>query len=107
NVGTYSISGTQSWYSVKGYEGYFVVACTSNTSSQPRSDSFKVISGNKEVTVNVSQSGRGSSTTTSKTNIREIKRKCLNCPNTRDTWGLTAGYIKDDFIEGVQFGLRV
>ena len=107
NIGTYSILADPSWYSVKGYEGYFVVSSTSNNSTQPRSGSFKVVSGNKELTVNVSQSGGTRSSTTSKTNIRERKKKCFNCPNTRDTWGLTAGYIKDDSIEGVQLGLRI
>ncbi|MDD3772334.1 MAG: hypothetical protein PHC38_06740, partial [Weeksellaceae bacterium] len=37
---------------------------------------------------------------------------CFNCPKTKNTWGLTIGYIQMKFesnyqIEGVQVGLRV
>ena len=57
NADTYSISLVPSWCSVQSYDGYFVVSCNVNYTTQSRSDWFSVIAGNKTVQINISQSG--------------------------------------------------
>jgi hypothetical protein len=57
NASEFSISQVPSWCSVKTYSGYFTVSCTSNLSTQSRSDWFKVKAGNKEIKINVTQAG--------------------------------------------------
>ena len=58
NASTYSVSLMPSWCSVQTFNGYFVVTCNANYSSQSRSDSFKVTAGGKEVKISVNQSGK-------------------------------------------------
>ncbi|MDR1581735.1 MAG: hypothetical protein LBS55_00485 [Prevotellaceae bacterium] len=111
NANAYSVSLVPSWCSVQTYNGYFVVTCNANNSAQLRSDWFKVTAGGKEVNIYINQSGTTKSAA-GKSNSQTVNNnKCFNCPQTKDTWGLTLGYTQrtfDDYsLDGVQFGLRI
>lgn len=116
NAEKFSISMVPSWCSVQTFKGYFVVTCSSNNSTQSRYDWFKVTAGNNEVKVYVTQEGYKSLIESKPINpavTNKIKKtKCFNCPKTKDTWGLTAGYSQLDYdsyynLEGVHLGLRI
>ena len=110
NADTYSILYVPSWCSVRMYDGYFVVSCDANYTGQSRSNWFAVIAGGKEVKVYINQTS-----TTRRSNAYTYTRNktnvCFNCPKTRNTWGLTLGYVQKAFyptnLDGIQFGLRI
>ena len=112
NADTYSILYVPSWCSVRMYDGYFVVSCDANYSGQTRSNWFAVVAGGKEVKVYINQTSttRRSSAYTH-TYTRNKANVCFNCPKTKDTWGLTLGYVQKAFyssyLDGIQFGLRI
>ena len=115
NAATYSTSLVPSWCSVQPYNGYFVVSCTANYSTQPRSDWFMLSAGDKDIRVYVSQLGY----TVARRPIDRpdygrggTRNRCFNCPKRKDTWGVTAGYtqLKSDsvsYLDGVQLGFRI
>jgi tetratricopeptide (TPR) repeat protein len=113
NAATYSVKLLPPWCTVQTYNGYFVITCSANNSTQSRSSWFKVVAGDKDVRITVNQSGISQSqTTTSRSNNstatnRKKAQGCFNCPKTKDTWGLTLGYVQMDYLEGIQFGLKV
>lgn len=53
----WSVSYVPSWCSVSKYSNSFSLSIQKNTSHDPRSDWFKVTSGNKEVRVDIKQNG--------------------------------------------------
>ncbi|MDR1722696.1 MAG: outer membrane beta-barrel protein, partial [Tannerella sp.] len=57
NANSYSVSLVPSWCMVKTYSGYFVVTCSANNSTNPRSDWFKVSAGGKDIQINIHQNG--------------------------------------------------
>ena len=130
NAGTYSVSSAPSWCSVQTYDGYFVVTCSANNSSQSRWGSLKVAAGGKELSISVSQRG-----TTNPTNSTGKKKSpprkpndCFNCPKDDPRLqGLSFGYVQkqwewtsnegrakygawneyDTYLEGIQAGVRI
>jgi hypothetical protein len=107
NANDYKITYLPSWCRVgKKHSTWFSLVYDSNTSKHARSDWFKITAGDKEVKIYVTQSGVSNTTVQS-------KKKCFNCPKTKDTWGLTLGYINQNpnglhySLEGVQLGLRI
>jgi hypothetical protein len=69
NSPLYSISLLPYWCSVNTSTGYFILLCNSNYDTKSRSDSFKVMSGNEEVKIYVSQAAVESSITTIPDNV--------------------------------------
>jgi hypothetical protein len=70
NADNYGIFFLPAWCSSQTYNGYFIITCTPNTSSQSRSDWFKIMAGDKDVRVNISQQGVQDVTlSTSKTDL--------------------------------------
>ena len=57
NAGTYSVTSLPSWCSVQTYSGYFVITCNTNTETTSRNGYSMVAAGDKNVRVNISQSG--------------------------------------------------
>jgi len=53
----FSAALVPSWCSIQIYTDYFIVSCNSNTSSESRSDWFKIIAENTELKINVTQAG--------------------------------------------------
>jgi hypothetical protein len=95
---------------VKGkFPTWFSLVCDANTSGLSRSSWFKVTAGDKEIKVYISQAGPKNSTTANGLNKPTKSRKCFNCPQTKNTVGLTIGYMQKSFdnTEGIQFGLRI
>lgn len=104
------------WCTIKTYSGYFIVIASGNPDEKERTFWFKVTSDDKEVKINVTQAGIMSSIERKPAKPVVAKRikgtNCFNCPKTKDTWGLTAGYSEPDYssyfnLEGVHFGLRI
>jgi hypothetical protein len=109
NAGDFQITYLPSWCRVGNkYSTWFSLECDANNKGRSRSDWFKVTADGKEVKIYVKQAGTNNSTTYKSSTSTE---KCFNCPKTKDTWGLTLGYVqkKMDYfnLDGVQFGLRV
>lgn len=116
NAKNYSISSVPSWCTVQSKNGYFVVTCRTNSSTQSRSDWFNVNAGDKIIKVYVNQEAAKSPVTNvpaySPVVKRDKKKSCFNCPKTKDTWGLIAGYSQLNYdsysdLDGVHLGLRI
>ncbi len=112
NAPYYSVSLVPSWLKVETHSGFIVVICTTNNSNVSRSGWFKVTAGEKELRITVNQEGvqyrNLNSPTSPSSNYSKTKtKKSFNSPKTKDTWGLTLGYVNYDFGEGPQFGLKV
>lgn len=74
NAVNFSISLVPSWCSVQSYNGYFIVTCGSNNSTNSRSDWLKVTAGSNEVKVYVTQEGNKSSIATKPSNTAFTKK---------------------------------
>lgn len=135
NGSGYQVTSLPAWCKVGvKRSGWFSLVCDVNNSYQPRSDYFIVRAGGKEVKIYVNQEGRGSTTTQGSNkatiankSVYSKSRKCFNCPKTKYTWGLTAGYTQlayspyerlmydpyvqtttqNSYWDGLQLGLRI
>lgn len=119
NKTDYTITQLPSWCKVRNkYSTWFNLEFETNPHSYTRNDWFVVRSGGKEIKIFIEQLGNANTTynnTSKPSTSNKIKKKsnnCFNCPKTKNTWGLTIGYIQMKFesnyqIEGVQVGLRV
>ena len=103
------------WCNVKTYKDYFTVTASANPNYTSRKGWFKVIAGDKEVIIYVEQFARTSPNSQQPINPIEQTsqskvKKCFNCPETNDIWGVTLGCIPQtiDFnsLEVIQFGLK-
>jgi hypothetical protein len=106
NADKYEISYLPNWCSVTKYSTWFEISCDVNNSYQDRKDWFKVTAGDKEIRINVQQSGVAYPITIA---TNKKKKKCFNCPNTNYSVGLTLGYLEDYFkyAQGTQLGIRI
>lgn len=116
NAPKYFISLLPLWCTVKSYSNYFIVICNANNSNQSRSDWFKVIAGNKEVKIYITQAGNNNSSTIKRVihgNAQNVKKtNCFNCPKSKDTWGIMMGYSQLNYnsysyLNGMHLGLRI
>ncbi len=127
NASDYQIRLLPRWCTVVAkHDTWFTISCGPNSSPRSRNSGFKVIAGDKEVEITVNQAGiENANTSTSKSNNPTIAntyktKYCLNCPKTRDIFGLTVGYIQmaydplvqmpissKNYWNGVQLGLRI
>lgn len=132
NASSYEIKGLPQWCEiVSKHFSWFSLTCTANNTLKPRIGSIYVIAEDKEMQIEISQPAGANFTTntpsqsssgkiTSRNSpVRVKKKKCFNCPQTRDKWGLALGYVQlayDPFeqmpltpntnLNGVQLGLR-
>jgi hypothetical protein len=127
NVSSYDVTLlTASWCSVTKYSTYFVVNCDPNYGTTARKEWFKIKAGDKEIKIDVNQSGVATSTSSNSdygqsSNYNTYKsNKCFNCPNAKYPWGLSVGYVNKtlqyedygsfyggyDNLEGVSAGVR-
>ncbi len=115
NASDYSVSLVPWWCSVQTYKDYFIVHCSTNYSTNPRSEWFKVRAGDKEIKIYVNQAGTINqpdaeySTNYNKSYNTISNKKCFNCPNVKYVCGITVGYVKKsfDYTEGLQVGFRI
>jgi hypothetical protein len=99
NADTYSVDSLPSWCTVRTDKDYFVITCSPNHTYRSRSDCFKVVAGNKEAEITVSQSH---------TNILS---NFNNPKGDVSGWGVTLGVANSDrgnsnSHTGGQIGLR-
>ena len=128
NAATYDIISLPSWCKVYRYSGYFTIYCDRNRGNSARNDWFKVVAGDKEIRINVSQSSTQSSSrvyTSPQSPPKPPKPpkppgKGFNNPKAHHPVGLSVGYVvqsddeygyADDYLieslEGIQAGLRI
>ncbi len=111
NARYFQIFYLPSWCKVENkYQNSFSLVCYDNTTESSRSDWFKILAGEREVRVYVSQAGIVNSSTQKKQkNTLKKVRGCFNCPKANYTWGITAGYVQKSFgyKDGIQLGLRI
>lgn len=116
NAEKYSVSMIPPWCTVVTFDDYIIVTSSSNNSTESRYDWFKVIADNKEVKIHVTQEGNKSLISSSQIKPafakKNKKSSCFNCPKTKDTWGLTAGYSQLNYnsfsnLDGGLLGLRI
>jgi len=58
NAVNYNVTSLPAWCTLTKYSGYFVLTCSAHTGNTSRAEWFKVTAGDKEVRINISQSGR-------------------------------------------------
>lgn len=110
NANDYKVILLPSWCRVKSkFPTWFSLVCDANSSGIPRKDWFNVKAGDEEIKVYISQTGSVNSTTEKGLSKPINSSQCFNCPKTKNTVGLTIGYMQKSFdkTEGIQFGLRV
>ena len=69
NAQNYNITSLPSWCTITKYSGYFVLNCSANTGNTSRNEWFKVTAGDKEVRIDISQSGMVTNLSVSTTNL--------------------------------------
>ena len=78
DAGDYNVSLLPSWAKLNNkYDTVFSLSYTENTSTNPRSDWFNVTAGGKTVKVTITQSGRGSSRSTTSSSTSASGTKSL------------------------------
>lgn len=115
----YLATTTSPWLSIKSYTGYLIISSKRNNANDSRFGVINIKSGDANASIKVFQKGLENTLNPSNSYTSTNKRKCFNCPQTRDSWGLTFGYsqiVFDPFEdlslqpesawEGFQFGLR-
>lgn len=122
----YKIIQLPKWCSIElKTANWFNLSCNKNSKSQSRTDWFKVVADNEEVVIYVTQLGIAADEADShkespRARVRRAKNSkrndCFNCPKTKDTWGMTVGYIQKTTNyyyglnkianDGIQVGVR-
>jgi tetratricopeptide (TPR) repeat protein len=121
NASNYQITYLPSWCRV-GHKSskMFTLNCDANTAVTSRSDWFKVTAGDKEIRINVTQSGQSnSSNSVAQQNGYSSNSNCFNCPKGgKRPVGITLGYsnkalyhldknLKVAELDGIVVGVRV
>lgn len=126
NTADYQIINLPSWCKVGAkHSNWFSLTCDANVTSGSRLSWFKVSAGDKEIKIEVHQSGPSQSNASnpgenqSNTNSLYKQKKTFNSPNAKYPWGISLGYVNksvarsfgyndyDDIkMDGIQIGLR-
>jgi hypothetical protein len=127
----YEVTDLPDWCWVgKKASTWFTLVPQTNISNVARKGYIKVSSGDEIVRIEISQEGRvneitnfknqkSNSSTSSVYRKPRNKKRCFNCPLISEKWGLTLGYIQqeydpfdqmplspDAYLNGIKFGLR-
>lgn len=58
NALSYSIYNIPPWCTLQKFQGYFILECNENSSTENRTDTFILVSGDKTLKINISQLGK-------------------------------------------------
>src|SRR5690606_16098188 len=90
NAGGYHVLYLPAWCKIENkYATRFTLTCDANMNTQSRSDWFKIVAGDKEMRINLTQSGSG------KKSPRIKRIKCFNCPQINDIVTTHLGLVGD------------